>query len=76
MNEKANLEANRAFINSKSDKVLYDRFCSDFEKVCENMKMESSEEGTTIDCEKMSSLFLKMGFATPNGNDHEQLMLA
>ena len=50
MNEKANLEANQAFINSKSDKVLYDRFCSDFERVCQSMSLDNSEETTSIVC--------------------------
>jgi hypothetical protein len=77
MQEKANLESNRAFINSKSDKVLYDRFCKDYAKVCDHMDLDISEDATTsITCSLMSSLFLQMGFATPNGNDQEQLLLA
>lgn len=69
MQEKANLEANRAFINSKSDKVLYDRFCNDFASVTEHMGLDSNQEDTRISCSQMSALFLKMGFATPNGNE-------
>lgn len=69
MREKANLEANRAFINSKSDKVLYDRFTLDFNKVCEHMGFEASEEGTLISCQEMSNLYLQMGFASSKGGD-------
>ena len=50
MKEKANLEANRAYINSKSDKVLYDRFCSDFDKACHSLRINSTDDSASLDC--------------------------
>jgi hypothetical protein len=75
MNEKANLEANRVYINTASDKVLYDRFCKDYNDVCINMHMDPDRETEQISCSQMSSLFLNLGFVTTSGLDQEQVML-
>lgn len=45
------MEANRSFINSKSDKVLYERFCNDFDSTIEKMGFDPSEENIMINCE-------------------------
>lgn len=58
MSEKASLEANKAYINSKSDKVLYDKFCKDFNNVCYNNDINPNNEQTKITCTQMSGLFL------------------
>ena len=50
MKEKANLEANRAYINTKSDKVLYDRFCRDFREGAEALELGNEEEDAEITC--------------------------
>ena len=50
MREKANQEASRAFINSKSDKVLYERFCKDFKEASETLKLGSEEDDAQITC--------------------------
>lgn len=76
MSEKASLEANKAYINSKSDKVLYDKFCKDFNNVCYNNDINPNNEQTKITCTQMSGLFLQLGFARVHSSDNEQLFLA
>lgn len=76
MTEKANLDANRAFINTKSDKVLYDRFLNDFTNAAHQMELDSANDEATINCIQMSSLFMNLGYVQNDSNDQEQLLLA
>jgi len=48
--EKVALEASRAFINSKSDKVLYNRFCQDFKASCDENELGDEDEGAKVTC--------------------------
>lgn len=38
--EKVQIESSRAFINSKSDKVMYDRFDTDFNKAVDKLNLD------------------------------------
>lgn len=66
------MEASRALINSKSDKVMFERFDQDFEKSCAQLGLENE----TINCADVSKLFLTLGFVRPDGLETEQAMLA
>lgn len=69
MKQKANLEANRAYINTKSDKVLYDRFCKDFKEASAALELGNEEEEVSVSCAQMSNLFLTLGFVEPSSSD-------
>lgn len=76
MKQKANLEANRAYINTKSDKVLYDRFCRDFKEGSDILELGNEEDEAAISCAQMSNMFLTLGFVQPESSEAEQLLLA
>ena len=73
---KAKIDANRAFINSKSDKVLYSRFCQDYKSSCEALGLKDDDIDTKVTCAKMSELFLHLGFIQPKELEKEQILLA
>lgn len=75
MTEKANLDANRAFINTKSDKVLYDRVLSDFNGACQSIEVDPANDEATANCVEMSHLFKSLGFVSFD-SDKEHLLLA
>ena len=42
--QKAQIESSRAFINSKSDKVMYDRFDSDFNRAVDHLQLSLASQ--------------------------------
>ena len=76
MQEKASIDASRAFINSKSDKVMFDRFDHDFRHACQKLKIDPDDKSLKIKCSQMSLLFLHTGFIKQESNEHEQNLLA
>lgn len=59
-------------INSFSDKMVHDRFDTDFQRACSELDIVQSPEDAEnykpeikIGCAQMSQLFLKLGFVSP-----------
>ena len=66
-------------INSRSDKVMHDRFDADFNNVCIDLGIIQDDfysPSTLIDCPQMSQIFLKLGFVSAVSQEKEQLYLA
>lgn len=68
-----------AQINSRSDKVMHDRFDNDFNTVCLELgivKDELYSPNTMIDFSDMTQIFAKLGFVHAVSQEHEQQLLS
>lgn len=73
--QKAQIESSRAFINSKSDKVMYDRFDSDFNRAVDHLQLSFEEQQNGLTCSQMTQLSLNLGFVK-TCTEKEQTLLA
>jgi len=73
--QKAQIESSRAFINSKSDKVMYDRFDSDFNRAVDHLELSFEDQQSGLTCAQMTQLSLNLGFVK-TCTEQEQTLLA